>query len=470
MKLRTPTLPIDEKSLTLNTDSYKSSMWGQYKEGTEYVFSYIESRGGAYDETVVAGVLPVVKEYLSRPVTAEEVEYAKAFWAAHGEPFPYDGWMHIVKEHGGYIPVEIRAVEEGTVVPVKNVLLTICNTDPKVPFITTWVETLLLRGVWYMTTVATQSYDIKKLILAYLVKSGDPLTISFKLHDFGARGVSSFESAGLGGMAHLINFMGTDTMTANLFAMKYYGATGPVGFSIPASEHSTITSWGRDNEIDAYRNMIEKFKGGLVACVSDSYNIYMACVMWNTMAEKIKADGTTLVVRPDSGDPVEVVPRILRILEEGFGSTINSKGYKILNNVRVIWGDGINYQSISALLRVVVDIMGYSADMLAFGMGGALLQKVDRDTQKFAMKCSAAGIRNQETGELEWVEVFKDPVTDSGKASKKGVITLYRDKDGSFRTGVSDWMPDALVTYYKNGELLFDMTFDQVRKNAEIKF
>ncbi len=469
MKLRPPSFPIDPKSLVLNTDSYKSSMFRQYPENTEFVFSYIESRGGIYDETVVAGVLPVIKEYLSRPVTAAEVEYANALWTAHGEPFPYDGWMHIVNEHGGYIPVEIRAVEEGTVVPVKNVLLHICNTDPKVPWITTWVETLLLRGVWYMTTVATQSYDIKKLILQYLVASGDPLSIHFKLHDFGARGVSSFESAGLGGMAHLINFMGTDTMTANIYAMMYYNATGPVGFSIPASEHSTITSWGRANEIDAYRNMIEKFKGGLVACVSDSYNIYEACRMWNTLADKIKADGTTLVVRPDSGDPVEVVPRILRILEEGFGSTVNEKGFKILNNVRVIWGDGINYQSISSMLRVVVHMMGYSADMLAFGMGGALLQKVDRDTQKFAMKCSAAGIRNKETGELEWVEVFKDPVTDPGKVSKKGVITLYREKDGSFRTGVTDWMPDMLVTYYKDGELKFDMTFDQVRKNAEIK-
>lgn len=468
MKLRPPSLPIDEKSLVLNTDSYKVSMYPQYVEGTEYIFSYVESRGGVYDEIVVAGILPVIKEYLSRPVTAAEVEYAKALWEAHGEPFNYDGWMHIVNEHGGYVPVEIRAVEEGTIVPTKNVILTIVNTDKKVPWVTTWVETLLLRGVWYMTTVASQSYDIKKLILSYLVKSGDPTSILFKLHDFGARGVSSFESAGLGGMAHLINFMGTDTMTANLFAMKYYGATGPIGFSIPASEHSTITSWTRDRERDAYFNMIETFKGKMVACVSDSYNIYDAGEMWNTMAEKIKADGTTLVVRPDSGDPVEVVPRLLKILERGFGSTVNAKGYKLLNNVRIIWGDGINYQSISAMLRVVVDIMGYSADMLAFGMGGALLQKVDRDTQKFAMKCSAAGIR-QTDGSLKWVEVFKDPITDSGKVSKKGVITLYRDADGSFRTGVSDWMKDALVTYYKDGELLFDMTFDQVRKNAEIK-
>lgn len=468
MKLRPPSLPIDEKSLVLNTDSYKASMYPQYVEGTEYIFSYVESRGGVYDEIVVAGILPVIKEYLSRPVTAAEVEYAKALWEAHGEPFNYDGWMHIVNEHGGYVPVEIRAVEEGTVVPTKNVILTIVNTDPKVPFVTTWVETLLLRGVWYMTTVASQSYDIKKLILSYLVKSGDPTSILFKLHDFGARGVSSFESAGLGGMAHLINFMGTDTMTANLFAMKYYGATGPIGFSIPASEHSTITSWTRDRERDAYFNMIETFKGKMVACVSDSYNIYDAGEMWNTMAEKIKADGTTLVVRPDSGDPVEVVPRLLKILERGFGSTVNAKGYKLLNNVRIIWGDGINYQSISAMLRVVVDIMGYSADMLAFGMGGALLQKVDRDTQKFAMKCSAAGVR-QADGSLKWIEVFKDPVTDPGKVSKKGVITLYRNKDGSFRTGVADWEKDALVTYYKDGELLFDMTFDQVRKNAEIK-
>ena len=468
-------------SIVLDTDSYKVSMWKQYPQGTEYVYSYIESRGGKYDVVEFLGIQAFAKRLAKTRITKAMVEIADKFWTAHGEPFNKEGWMYIVNKCGGKLPIRIRAAKEGLIIPTKNVLAVIENTDPNVPWLTTWVETPALRAVWYATTVGTTSWHIKQEILAYLEKSGDPLSIGFKLHDFGARGVSSLESAGLGGGAHLVNFMGTDTMSAVLSVMDTYG--GDVcGFSIPAAEHSTITSWGRENEVDAYRNMVKQFGGDgkILAVVSDSYDIYNACKLWGTeLKEDVIKSGATVVIRPDSGDPVVVVPKMLRILSETFGFTVNDKGYKVLNNVRIIWGDGINNVSLSSILRTVVDVCGFSADNIAFGMGGGLLQQCDRDTLKFAMKCSSIGIRqwidpdHTSRGDgavLSWHDVFKDPITDQGKTSKKGRVTLFKTEDGKgYYTGVEDWRKDCLETYYENGEQVFTQTFDEVRANSNLK-
>jgi len=457
-------------NIILNTDSYKVSMDRQYPAGTTGVYSYIESRGGRYDRTVFFGLQAFIKEYLLSPISQADIDIASDILTMHGEPFNRAGWQYILDNHAGYLPVVIRAVPEGTVVPVQNVLATIENTDPNCFWLTTWLETALLRAIWYPTTVATQSKFIKNIIADYLEKSGDPTSIGFKLHDFGARGVSSMESAGIGGAAHLVNFMGTDNITGILYAREYYDA-GIAGFSIPAAEHSTITSWGRANEVTAYSNMVAQFgqPGALLAVVSDSYDIYEACRMWGTeLKQQVIDSGATVVIRPDSGDPVEVLPKMFNILGETFGYTKNAKGYRVLNNVRMLWGDGINQLSIQSILRVVVDMNGWSADNIAFGMGGALLQQLDRDTQKFAMKCSAAEING------EWVDVFKDPITDRVKASKKGRVTLWTS-GGEFQTAVdqpkgwtdrgTEWT-EALVTVYWNGNLHRDWTFEQVRANS----
>jgi len=458
------------KNIILNTDSYKASMFKQYPMGTTGVYSYIESRGGKYDETVFFGLQAFIKEYLLEPITQTDIDIADEIWTAHGEPFNRSGWQYILDNHAGYLPVVIRAVPEGTVVPVKNVLATIENTDPQCYWLTTWLETALLRAIWYPTTVASNSYESKKIILKYLEKNGDPTTIDFKLHDFGARGVSSLESAGIGGAAHLVNFMGSDTISGVLYAREYYNA-GIAGFSIPAAEHSTITSWGRDNEVEAYRNMLTQFAkpGSIVAVVSDSYDIYNACKLWGTeLNAEVVNSGATLVVRPDSGNPSEVVVECLRILEKYFGSTINDKGYRVLRNVRVIQGDGIDHSSIRSIL-FCMDIAGYSADNIAFGQGGALLQAVDRDTQKFAMKCSSAEING------EWRDVQKDPITDPGKKSKAGRVTLWTNSGGEFASGVTaplGWTDkgtgwtDALSEVFRDGKLVNEISFEQVRANA----
>ena len=457
------------KNLILNTDSYKVSMFKQYPAGTTGVYSYIESRGGRYDRTVFFGLQAFIKEYLLSPISQTDIDIADEILTAHGEPFNRAGWQYILDKHRGYLPVVIRAVPEGTVVPVRNVLATIENTDPECFWLTTWLETALLRAVWYGTTVATQSYTIKQVILDYLERTGDPTTIDFKLHDFGARGVSSMESAGIGAAAHLVNFMGTDTISGILFAREYYNA-GIAGFSIPAMEHSTVTSWGREGEVDAYRNMLTQFArpGTILAVVSDSYDIYNAASkLWGEeLRQQVIDSGATVVIRPDSGDPVEVNRKLIEILGEKFGYTKNTKGFKVLNNVRLIQGDGINELTVRSILGAFM-AMGWSADNIAFGMGGALLQIVDRDTQRFAMKCSAAEVNGK------WIDVVKDPVTDSGKKSKAGRVTLWTNGTGEYVSSVDEpkqWADrgwtKALVPVFWDGTLEKEYSFDEVRANA----
>lgn len=451
-------------SIITNTDSYKFSQYNQYPEGTTNVYSYVESRGGTWKQTVFFGLQIFLKEYLSNRITQDDIDIAEQIVTAHGEPFNREGWEYILRQHGGKLPLRIKAVPEGTVIPVKNVLATVENTDPNCAWLTSYVETALLRAIWYPTTVSTNSYESKRIILEYLKETGDESLIDFKLHDFGFRGVSSFESAGIGGLAHLVNFQGTDTVAALLYGKEYYGID-MAGYSIPAMEHSTVTSWSREGEVDAYRNMVKIYgkPGSVFACVSDSYNIYDACHMWGTvLKDDVINSGATLVVRPDSGFPPDVVAKCLEILDSYYGHTVNDKGFKVLNHVRVIQGDGICQDMIDRILYRAM-VAGYSADNIAFGQGGKLLQSVDRDTQKFAMKCSSIVVNGVQR------DVYKSPITDMGKESKKGRVTLYKNEDGYFTDieGRTDAI-EVLETVFENGEIVKEYTFDEVRKNASV--
>lgn len=457
---------VFESNILLLTDSYKVSHWKQYPAGTTKVYSFFESRGGEYPEVTFFGLQYFIKRYLQGVVVSKEkIDEAEEIFALHfgtRELFNRADWEYILETHGGRLPVEIRAVPEGTPVTTSNVLMTIVNTDPRTAWLTNYLETILSQ-VWYPSTVAAVSRGMRATIRKYLEETGDPAGIDFKLHDFGFRGSTSVESAGLGDAAHLLSFSGTDTLEGIMLARRYYSATMP-GFSIPAAEHSTITSWGRAGETAAYRNMLRQFPTGLVAVVSDSYDIYQAVrERWGgELKNEVLARDGTLVVRPDSGYPPTVVVKVLELLGEAFGYTLNDKGYRVLNpKVRVIQGDGID----ASMLILVLDTMkraGWSADNVAFGSGGGLLQKVNRDTQKFAFKCSAIEIEGE-----GWRPVMKDPVTDSSKRSKAGRLALVRSEAG-YRTVSPDEAGehDLLVPVFRNGELLRDYSFDEVRARA----
>lgn len=454
-------------NLILDTDSYKASHWLQYPPNTTAMYSYLESRGGKYPITVFFGLQYILKQYLAHPIEPWMVEEAATFFAAHGVPFNTEGWRYIAEDLKGRLPVRIKAVPEGSIVPIHNALITIESTDPKTFWLVSWLETLLLR-VWYPTTVATQSWHLKQRIYKALVQTTDEpdAEIAFKLHDFGARGVSSCETSGIGGMAHLVNFSGSDTVQGVLYANHYYHHP-MAAYSIPAAEHSTITAWGREGEVQAYQNMLDQFAkpGALVAVVSDSYDLWNAVDhLWGDLLRQAVIDsGATVVIRPDSGNPIEIVGKVLQRLDARFGSTLNGKGYKVLNHVRVIQGDGVNEDSISEILDSI-ERLGFSATNLAFGMGGALLQKLNRDTQQFAIKCSEVTVAGQA------IAVYKDPITDPRKASKRGRLALIKSEQGyqTVRLTAQAAQPDELAVVFEDGYLLQEQTFDAIRLRTKV--
>jgi nicotinamide phosphoribosyltransferase len=462
------------------TDSYKVGHYLQYPPGTTNIYSYFESRGvdkdfygGDVKEIVFFGLQYFLKRYLNKPITQENINKAGALFKAHfGHDQFYNraGWEYILKKYRGYLPVEIKAVPEGMVLSPKNVMMTIENTDPKCYWLTNYLETILVQ-VWYTCTVCTNSRVMKQMIYDALVESGDPALLPFKLHDFGYRGVTCPEQAAVGGAAHLVNFQGTDTVAAVELALEYYNCA-MAGFSIPASEHSTITSWGQDGEVDAFENMLKAYPTGPVACVSDSFNIYDACRnKWGSKLKNqvINRDGF-LVVRPDSGDATKVVPDILSILGERFGFNTNAKGYKVLPaQVRVIQGDGISGKTLVGILEAVMDA-GWSIDNVAFGSGGGLLQMLNRDTLKFAFKACSGVVNGVQR------DIFKSPVGCDWKKSKKGRLKLIQDfawkndRDTFRYKTVSENSSgmDLLRVVYRNGEVIVDQSFDEVRQLAEL--
>lgn len=454
-------------SILLNADSYKASHFLQYPAGTTNVSSYIESRGGAFEATVFFGLQMFIKQYLLKPFTQADIDEAAEIAELHGVPFNCAGWQYILDECEGYLPIEIQALPEGTVVPTRNALVQVVNTDPNCAWLTSYVETALLRAVWYPTTVATLSYACKQVIRRYLEDTADNCDgLAFKLHDFGARGATSEEAAAIGGLAHLVNFMGSDTLSGVVAGRRFYNEK-MAAFSIPAAEHSTITSWGRDGEAAAYANMLDRFAGPgkLVAVVSDSYDLFNAIDnLWGgELKEKVEQSGGTLVVRPDSGEPVEIVSAAVERLMAKFGYRVNARGYKVLPDcVRVIQGDGISLASIEAILAEMKR-RGLSADNVAFGMGGELLQKINRDTQKFAMKASSARVNG------EWRDVFKDPATDPGKRSKRGRLAVVRNAAGVPETVREDELggrENLLRVVFRNGDLLVDDNLAAIRARA----
>lgn len=448
----------------LMTDSYKLSHFSQYPEGTEYVYSYIEARKGNYP-VVVLGIHDFV-EMISGELYAFNIAELQEIAEEHGVPFNEEGWWNLLEDYYGKgFPVKVMGVPEGTVVEPSTPVATIVNTDPKYPWLTSFFETLFLRMVWYPSTVASRSRYVKTRIAEFMEITGaDMDTIDFKLHDFGARGVSSGESAIAGGMGHLSQFMGSDTIEAVHYLRHKYG--GIHGFSIPATEHSTVTSWGRENEKAMYENFI-RVNGGegkIFACVSDSYNIWEALKMWKELEPLLLEVGGTLVVRPDSGDPITTPVQVIEKLMGLFGYTENEKGFRVLpDHIRVIQGDGVDEESIVRIMQRLVD-KHISIDNIAFGMGGGLLQKLDRDTLGWAMKCSAARINGK------WIDVYKDPIG-GGKTSKKGLVNslgVVEYEEHSDPSTIQE-IAHEWVTYYNTDEFIRPRdSWETVKERASI--
>lgn len=455
--------PDDAYNLILDTDSYKFTHHLQYPPGTREVSSYIEARGGAWPAVVFFGLQAFLQAYWTRPLTRADVDAAEALALAHIGVFNRHGWMHIVEQHGGYLPVEIEAVPEGSVLPLQRPLLQIRNTDAAAYWLPGHLETALLRAVWYPSTVASLSFACRGILQRYLAETADTLdALPFQLHDFGARGVSSEASAALGGAAHLLNFQGTDTVSALRLLQRHYHEP-LAGYSIPASEHSTMTSWGRAGESAAYAQMLDRFAapGRVLAIVADSYDL------WNAIDQHFGAElkarivesGGRLVIRPDSGDPVAVLPRVIEQLMQRFGHRLNGRGYRVLPDcIRVIYGDGITLESLPRVLEALKQ-QGLSSENAAFGMGGGLLQKLDRDTLKWAMKACEVVVGEERR------EICKQPATDPGKGSRAGRQALVAGATAwqAVRAAELGTRENLLRPVWRDGRLLIDEPFSRLR-------
>lgn len=469
---------MKKENLVLLADAYKYAHHKLYYPGTTQIYSYLESRGGMFNETIFFGLQYILKEYLQgKAFTQQDLDEAEGFLLqvfGRDDVFDKSRFQHILDKYDGRLPVVIKAVPEGTAVPTGNVLLTIENTDPDCFWLTNFLETLLMQ-VWYPCTVATLSNQIRKVVTQYYEETAPPgaeAGIDFVLNDFGFRGVSSVESAKLGGAAHLLNFNGSDNLAGSGMAIKYYNAQKVYGLSIPATEHSICTLLGKEGELEVFRHVLRTFPEGIVACVSDSYNIFKACSEY--WGEALKAEilnrKGTLVIRPDSGDPVMTLLRIFEILFDKFGFTVNEKGFKVLPpQIRVIQGDGVNYESIKDIYKALKD-QRISAENLVLGMGGALLQKIDRDTEKFALKCSHAVINGKDVNvEKTPAEMDADGnISTSFKKSKAGRLKLVKI-NGIFKTVIQnddDGLTDHLQIVFENGELVNEITFEQARANV----
>lgn len=460
---------INPNNIILKTDAYKLTHHLQYPEGTSKIYSYMESRGGP-GPTVMFGLQGLVKQHLvGEVVTKDMIDEAEAFAnSLFATPvyFNRKGWTEIVEKHGGHLPLEIRAVPEGSVIPVKNALMSVENTGgPNTAFLTNALESLLLQ-TWYPITVASNSRLVYKTIEPFAVNAGEKVN-AFHLNNFGFRGVSSNESSGIGGAAHLVNFAGTDTLQGIVYANNYYNA-GICGGSVLASEHSTTTSWGEHNEVEAFRRFLTINPKAPVSIVIDSYDTLRATrdLLGGELKNVILAREAPTVFRPDSGDPVQTTLLVLDILFKVFGGDPDQPAdaaYKRLHpKVKVIWGDGIDLEDIYKIM-MMLESYHYAPSNVIFGMGGGLLQKCNRDSYKFAFKCSSAVVNGVAR------DVYKQPKTQPDKASKKGRLALVLDRWGNYHTveeGTEAPYPNLLQPVFRDGELLREQTFEEIRNIA----
>lgn len=459
-------------------DSYKFSQWLQYPKDLSYSFAYIESRGGMYDRTIFFGLQYILKNYFERPIASSDIDEAEIEARLQGLPFNRSGWEYILSEHKGFMPVKIKAVKEGMIIPNHIPLVTIESTDENVPWIVGWLEDILLQ-VWYPITVASRAFKNKQTIWKYVQETSDfPESIDWKLHDFGLRASTSIESAMIGGAAHNTCFLGTDTVIANRLLRKFYkGGTGFLNGSVPATEHSTITSWGKENEKAAYENFLDvflnpesKYKVDMASCVSDSYNIFDALenIWGEDLKDKIISYGGKLIARPDSGDPLYSVLDCLSTFESKFGSVENNKKFKVLNYTSAIQGDGVDDETIEEILSYM-KAKRFSTDNICFGMGGYLHQKLNRDTQKTAYKWSAIGLTDKD----QIVPIGKSPIMDSDKTSKQGIVDSVFDEYGyrAIKRERNEIPNNSILNVvYENGKVFSNESIFDIRNlvNQEI--
>ena len=476
--------PAGRDNFILSTDSYKFSHAKMFAPNIHNAHYYLSNRkGGRFKEAVVFGLQHELIKLAGAVITPEAIAEARSFVRPHFREaeqstqgghtvrmaapslFEEDNWSYIARVHAGHLPLRIKALPEGTLAPEGSALLTVEATDPKCFWLPGFVEGRL-QHLWFPMTVATQSREWKKIIAAGLSRTTGSLDgLTLKLHDFGFRGVECDEAAALGGAAHLVNCEGTDNLPALKLSRYSYGEW-MAGYSVPAAEHSTITSWGEKMEAEAYRAILRAFPNAVVSVVSDSYDIDHAVshVWGEVLKDEVKARQYPVVIRPDTGDPADMVLNVFTRLGAKFAEDVrvNAHGFKELPPyLAVIQGDGIDGDRIQRIIDTLVGA-GWSTGSLVFGSGGGLLQKHNRDSLRVAYKLSAI----ERDG--KWTDVQKKPKSDPSKASFAGRMKVVQGKLGLQTLRLEAPGENLLQTVFENGHIVRSTNLQEVRLRAAL--
>jgi hypothetical protein len=488
---------MNNTPITLLADFYKLSHRKQYPEGTTKVYSTLTPRSNKYapysDEIVWFGLQYFIKEYLidrfnkdffNKPKKDVVKEYKRLVEYSLGKE--YSDTKHIEELHDlGYLPIKISALPEGSLVPMRVPVMTIENTHDKFFWLTNFLETILSATIWLPTTSATLAYSYRKILNDYAMKTTGSLAgVDFQGHDFSMRGMSSEQSAATSGAGHLLSFKGTDTIPSILFLEKYYNANIEaelVGTSIPATEHSVMCSYEKQNEKELLKHLLENvYPTGIFSVVCDTWDFWKVVTEYlPELKEVILNRNGKLVVRPDSGNPVDIIcgtkvkdvntpeeKGLVELLYEIFGGEVNKEGFKVLDpHIGAIYGDSITLEIAKEICEKLYK-KGFATTNVVFGIGSYSYQYATRDTFGFAVKATYAVVNSEER------MLFKDPKTDSGiKKSQKGLVVVSKDKDhkyiyedGFVNNSEYKIKDNLLRTIFFNGKLLRQTSLSEIRE------
>lgn len=474
----------------LLADFYKQSHSEQYPEGTNVIYSNWtprSSRVNGQDKVVFFGLQYFLKEYLQNKLdenffnkSANEIEsdYRKIIDKSIGDNSPM--LKRILDLHSlGYVPLKFSALKEGTLCPLRVPMLVVENTHPDFFWLVNYYETIMSSILWMPCASATNAHRLRQLLnIGCEETGGNKDFVPFQGHDFSMRGMAGLEAACLSGAGHLLSFVGTDTIPSLDFINEYYfgqSSNGLVGCSVPATEHSVMSAGGEMSELETFNRLLDLYPKGIVSVVSDTWDIWKVLTeILPSLKEKILARDGTLVIRPDSGDPVKIIcgdpespnPNVRRgvvgLLWDEFGGTVNEKGFKQLNpKVGCIYGDSINYERMQAIINGL-KANGFASTNMVYGVGSFTYQYNTRDTYGFAMKATWAQING------EGRDLFKKPVTDDGmKFSATGRLAVKINDNGELSV-IEKATPEQeaeslLEPVWKNGDFLRLQTFEEIR-------
>ena len=475
------------------TDGYKTGHHQQYPKGTTLVYSNFTPRSNRYapkgcDHVVSFGQQMVMKQiheafqkdFFSQPkeVVCGQMREELSMYLG----MDYDV-THFEKLHDlGYLPIIVKALPEGTMVPIKVPVLTIYNTHPDFYWLTNYLETVLSNLLWKPMTSATIAHQYRKVLTGWMRKT-DPENawfIDWQGHDFSMRGMDSAEAVISSGLGHLTSFSGSDSLPAIYGARKYYGAEGFVAGSVPATEHSVMCSGGKEDEVETFRRLLETYPKGILSVVSDTWDLWKVCTEHVvTLKEEILARDGKLVIRPDSGDPVDILcgkikddfsiitptkeesKGVIELLWDVFGGTVNAQGYKVLDpHIGAIYGDSITIDRANEICSRLA-VKGFASTNVVLGIGSFTYQYNTRDTFGFAMKATYVEIIHPaESGSpasaTEGREIFKDPITDDGTKKSATGLLCVEEHDGKIglydKVGWATEKTGLLQDIYLNGE------------------